>query len=39
MEPPRIRVRWPDGRSEEFSEVGIDRYTTIREGAGQGPGK
>jgi hypothetical protein len=36
---PRIRVRWPDGRSEEFSEVGIDRYATIREGSGQGSGK
>jgi enediyne biosynthesis protein E4 len=36
---PRIRVRWPSGRTEEFSEVGIDRYTTIREGSAQGLGK
>jgi enediyne biosynthesis protein E4 len=36
---PRVRVRWPSGRTEEFSDVGIDRYTTIREGSVQGLGK
>jgi hypothetical protein len=34
-EPPRVRVRWPDGRTEEWSEVPIDRYTTIKEGSGR----
>ena len=29
---PRVRVVWPDGRSEEWSAVQIDRYTTLTEG-------
>jgi hypothetical protein len=32
---PRIRVIWPSGRVEEWSDVPVDRYTTLREGAGQ----
>ena len=38
--PPRVRVYWPDGRIEEWSEVPVGRYTTLREGSGtpvQGP--
>jgi len=30
---PRVRVRWPDGRTNEFAEVAIDRYTTLTETA------
>jgi hypothetical protein len=31
-EPPRVRVIWPSGRTEEFSGVAVDRYTTLKEG-------
>ena len=31
----RIRVRWPDGTTEEWSAPAIDRYTTLREGEGK----
>jgi hypothetical protein len=30
---PRVRVIWPDGRAEEWSEVAIDRYSTLKEGS------
>ncbi len=33
--PPTIKVRWPDGRSEEWSGVPIDRWTTLKEGTGR----
>jgi hypothetical protein len=26
-----VRVRWPDGTSEEWKEVVVDRYTTLKE--------
>jgi len=29
---PRVRVIWPDGKSEEWSRVDVDRYTTLIEG-------
>ena len=29
---PRVRVQWPDGASEEWSSVAIDRYTTLTQG-------
>ena len=29
---PRVHVVWPDGRSEEWSSVPIDRYTTLTQG-------
>jgi hypothetical protein len=32
---PSVQVQWPSGRSEEFSGVAIDRYTTLKEGTGQ----
>ena len=32
---PRVRVQWPDGRSEEWAEVPIDRYTTLVQGTGK----
>ncbi len=34
-EAPRARIIWPDGRIEEWSNLPIDRYTTLEEGAGK----
>ena len=31
-EPPRVRVVWPSGRTEEWTAVPVDRYTTLTEG-------
>jgi hypothetical protein len=31
--PPLVRVHWPDGRTEEWGDVPIDRYTTLRQGS------
>ncbi len=31
-ETPKVRVRWPAGQIEEWSEVAIDRWTTLKEG-------
>jgi hypothetical protein len=33
--PVRVRVVWPDGRTEEWRDVPIDRYTTLTEGTGK----
>ena len=33
--PVTVRVIWPDGRTETWSDLAIDRYVTIREGAGR----
>jgi len=27
-----VRVRWPDGTSEEWKSVPVDRYTRLKEG-------
>ena len=32
--PPRVRVLWPGGRVEEWTDVPVDRYTTLTEGTG-----
>ncbi len=32
---PRVRVQWPDGRTEEWADVPIDRYTTLVQGTGK----
>ncbi len=32
---PGVRVRWPSGRLEEWTEVAIDRWTTLKEGGGR----
>ena len=32
--PVRVRVVWPDGKTEEWHEVPVNRYTTVREGSG-----
>jgi hypothetical protein len=31
--PPLVRVHWPDGHTEEWGDVSIDRYTTLRQGS------
>jgi enediyne biosynthesis protein E4 len=32
--PPRVSVYWPGGRVEEWSDIPVGRYTTLREGSG-----
>jgi hypothetical protein len=34
-ETPTIRVHWPDGRTDEWTNVAIDRYTTLTEARGK----
>jgi hypothetical protein len=34
-DPLRVRVQWPGGRTEEWTDVPIDRYTTLKEGSGR----
>jgi len=31
----KVRVEWPDGTAEEWTDVPVDRYTTLREGEGR----
>jgi hypothetical protein len=33
--PAAVRVRWPNGNLEEWSDVNIDRWTTLKEGSGK----
>ena len=35
QEIPSVRVQWPSGRVEEWPNVALDRYTTLKEGSGQ----
>jgi hypothetical protein len=30
-----VRIVWPDGRAEEWNDVPVDRYTTLKEGTGK----
>ena len=32
---PRMRVQWPDGRTEAWPSVPVDRWTTVVQGTGQ----
>jgi len=32
-DPVRLRILWPDGKTEEFPEMPVDRWATITEGA------
>ena len=32
---PSVRVQWPNGRHEEWADVPIDRWTTLKEGSGR----
>jgi enediyne biosynthesis protein E4 len=34
-DPPSVRVQWPDGRSESWDGVAIDRWMTLTEGSGR----
>jgi enediyne biosynthesis protein E4 len=34
-DPVRLRVSWPSGKTEEFGDVPVDRWTTLTEGTGQ----
>jgi enediyne biosynthesis protein E4 len=34
-QPPAVRVMWPDGRTETWTGVPVDRYTTLTQGSGQ----
>jgi len=35
VERPRVRVQWPDGRTEEWTDIAIDQYTTLVKGTGK----
>jgi hypothetical protein len=35
LKPPRVRVVWPGGATEEWESVPVDRYTTLKEGSGK----
>ena len=35
VERPRVRVQWPDGQAEEWTDVAIDQYTTLVKGTGR----
>ncbi len=32
-QPPDVRVTWPDGMTETWRGLPIDRYTTLRQGS------
>jgi hypothetical protein len=32
---PRVRVTWPDGGREDFGELQIDRWVTLKQGTGR----
>ena len=34
-EAVRVRVLWPDGATEEWTDISVDRYTTLKEGTGR----
>jgi hypothetical protein len=34
-----VRVRWPDGRTDRWSGVPVDRYTTLAEASGDRVGQ
>jgi hypothetical protein len=33
--PLQVQVKWPDGRSEEFADVALDTWTTLKQGGGK----
>jgi hypothetical protein len=33
--PVRVRVTWPDGRAEEWPDVAVDQWLTLRQGTGR----
>ncbi len=34
-ERPRVQVRWPDGSTEEWADMAIDRWMTLTQGSGK----
>jgi hypothetical protein len=34
-EKPNVRVRWPSGQAEEWTDVAIDQWATLKEGSGR----
>ena len=32
-EQPTVQVHWPDGHVEEWTDVAVDRWTTLKEGS------
>ena len=32
--PLQVRVQWPDGTSEQWNDVPVDRWMTLRQGTG-----
>jgi hypothetical protein len=34
-DPVTVKVRWPDGGEDEWRDVAIDRWTTLKEGTGR----
>ena len=32
--PVRVRVTWPNGKNEEWADVPIDRWMTLKQGTG-----
>ncbi|HXV59365.1 MAG TPA: CRTAC1 family protein [Vicinamibacteria bacterium] len=30
-----VRIRWPNGQTEEWGDIPVDRYTTLRQGEGR----
>jgi hypothetical protein len=34
-DPVRVRVTWPDGKSEQWADVPIDRWMTLKQGTGR----
>ena len=34
-DPVTVRVQWPDGKSEEWTDVPADRWTTLKQGTGK----
>jgi enediyne biosynthesis protein E4 len=34
-QPVRVQVVWPDGRMEEWADVPVDKYTTLKQGSGK----
>ena len=35
--PPTVRITWPNGRTETWTEIALDRWTTLVEGTGTAP--
>jgi hypothetical protein len=33
--PVTLRVRWPDGRTEQWTDVAVDRWATLEQGTGK----